>query len=242
MGNVIGGGGGGIFSAIGGIVGTIFGGPIGAMIGQMIGGMVDQAFGGAMDNAGVDQQTQTEAKNVYRDAYRQASGGLEPDSPAGTGSMRDQIDKFSDAANASPADRGNLQRLADELQQKINEFVAKGVADSAGGQEAKDAKAGAKKATGGSWLMAIAQALGEAAGKSAARMVGLADKLKEAGDSKAELADSKDTKAKEQAANDYNQAQVEFQGASQEFGQLMNTISTALKSLGEGLSAVARKN
>lgn len=242
MGNVVGGSGGGLFSAIGGIVGTIFGGPIGAMIGQMIGGMVDQMFSGAMNNAGVDQDTQSQAQNAYRDAFRQASGGLEPNSPAGGGSLRDQIDNFADAANASPADRGHLQQLADEAEKSINDMVAKATADAAGGQEAKDAKSGSKKGVGGSWLMAIAQALGEAAGKSAARMVGLADKLKEAGDNKAAMADSKDTKAKEQAASDYNQAQVEFQGASQEFSQLMNTIATALKSLGEGLTTVARKN
>lgn len=241
MGNAIGGGG-GIFGAIGSIVGTIFGGPVGAMIGQMIGGMVDQMFSGAMNNAGVDQETQSQAQNTYRDAYRQASGGLEPNSPAGGGSLRDQVDKFADAANASPADRGRLQQLTDELEKTVNDAVAKATADAAGGQEAKDAKSGGKKSVGGSWLMVIAQALGEAAGKSAARMVGLADKLKEAGDHKADVADSKNAKEKEQAAADYNQAQVEFQGASQEFGQLMNTISTALKSLGEGLSAVARKN
>lgn len=240
MGNIVGGSGGGLFSAIGGIVGTIFGGPIGAMIGQMIGGMVDQMFSGAMNNAGVDQDTQSQAQNAYRDAYRQASGGLEPNSPAGSGSIRDQVDQFADATGASAADRGDLQRIADELQQKINDFVAKGAADAAGGQELKESKGGSK---GGSWLMAIARALGTVAGDSAKRLVTLSDKVADASKEKNELADDKNASTGEKgaAADKYNQAVTELQGASQEFGLLMNTISTTLKSLGEGLANVARK-
>lgn len=232
-----GGGGGGFLSAIGGIVGTIFGGPVGAMIGQMIGGMLDQALSGAMQNNGIDQNTQDQASTAYKDAFREASGGLEPNSPA-RGSLRQQADQFADATNASPADRGRLQQLTDELEQLVNDAVARGSAEAAGGQEAKDAKSGKGE---GSWLMAIAKALGGTAGKAAARMVKLSDELSELGDKKAGLADSKDTKAKEQAAADYNQKQVEFQGASQEFTLLMNTISTAIKSLGESLATMARK-
>ncbi|MFC4822145.1 hypothetical protein [Dokdonella ginsengisoli] len=236
MGNAIGGGG-GLLSAIGGIVGTVFGGPIGAMIGQMIGGVLDQALSGAMNNNGIDQNTQDQAQTAYRDAFRQASGGLDP--TGGSGSLRDQVDQFADATNASPADRGRLQQLTDELQQLVNDAVARGSAEAAGGQEARDTKGG--KGEGGSWLMAIAKALGGTAGQAAARMVKLSDELAELGDKKAGLADSKDTKAKEQAASDYNQKQVEFQGASQEFTLLMNTISTAIKSLGESLTTMARK-
>lgn len=241
MGNVVSsvvGGGGGIFGAIGGIVGTIFGGPIGAMIGQMIGGMVDQMFSGAMNNAGVDSETQNQAQNAYRDAYRQASGGLEPDSPVGGGSLRNQLDQFADAANASPADRGRMQELGDQLQKLINDAVARASGEAAGGQEAREARGGSK---GGSWLMAIARALGETAGKSAANLVSLSDKLTKAGEEKINAAGGKDEKAKEAAAVKYNEANVEFQGASQEFQLLMNTISTSLKSLGEAMSAVARK-
>lgn len=237
MGNAIGGGG-GLLSAIGGIVGTVFGGPIGAMIGQMIGGVLDQALSGAMNNNGIDQNTQDQAQTAYRDAFREASGGLDP--TGGSGSLRDQVDQFADATNASPADRGRLQQLTDELQQLVNDAVARGSAEAAGGQEARDTKGGGK-GEGGSWLMAIARALGSTAGQAAARMVKLSDELSELGDKKAALADSKDTKAKEQAASDYNQKQVEFQGASQEFSLLMNTISTAIKSLGESLTTMARK-
>lgn len=241
MGNVIGGGGGGIFSAIGGIVGTIFGGPIGAMIGQMIGGMVDQAFSGAMDKAGVDSETKGQAQNAYRDAFREASGGMEPNSPAGNGSIHDQIDRFSDAANASPADRGRLQQLSDELQKSINDMIAKGSADAAGGAGGSDDTKAAKGKTGGSWLMAIAKALGEAAGKSAAHLTGLANELSAASDKKIAAADGGSDKEKEVAAQEYNQKNVEFQGASQEFNLLMQTVSTALKTLGESMGAVARK-
>lgn len=239
MGNVVssvfgGGSGGGLFGIVGSLVGGIFG-PLGSVIGGAIGGLVDQMFSGAMNNNNVDQNTQDQAKEAYRSSFNQASGGLDP-TDAGRGSMRDQIDQFASAANASPADRGHLQQLADQLEKAINDAVAQASSDAAGGgSEAKENK------KGGSWIVALARALGQTAGKSAANLVQLSDKLQKAGDDKIAAAGGKDEKAKESAAVAYNEANVEFQGASQEFNMLMTTISTTLKSLGEAMSQVARK-
>lgn len=235
MGSIVGGGSGGFLSSIGSIVGGIFGGPVGAMIGQMIGGMVQNMLGQAMQDNGVDQQTQDSANQAYNQAYTEASGGLEPAASNGA-TTSEQINQFADAANLSDADRGTLQRLGADLNTAIADATSRGAADAAGGTEATNDTKGK-----GSWLMALAKALGGMAGKSAANIVKLSGELTKLGDEKANAAGGDDPKAKEQAAADYNEKNTELQGASQEFSLLMNTISTTLKSLGEGMSTVARK-
>ena len=90
--------------------------------------------------------------------------------------------------------------------------------DIAGGPEAKEAKAGGK---GGSWLMAMARALGQKADKLAGEMQDMADKMS---------ADKSDPSAS-----------LEFSAKSQEFGLFMNSASNALKTAGESLTTVARK-
>lgn len=81
-----------------------------------------------------------------------------------------------------------------------------------------------------SWLVAIAKAMGEAMGNQAAKLVGLANDLSAAaGD---------DSKA---GAQKFSALSSEFQAQSQMFNIMSNTINTSLKSLGEGMTSVARK-
>ncbi len=91
---------------------------------------------------------------------------------------------------------------------------------------------GAKKG----WLHAIAQAMGDAQGKLAARMVGLSQTLSNL----AGPASGKGPGA-EQAAKEFQVAMTDFQATSQLFSMTSNASSTALKSIGEGMTAVARK-
>jgi|SRR5690606_38373 len=76
-----------------------------------------------------------------------------------------------------------------------------------------------------SWLVAIAQALGQMLGEKAETMKGLVDKMNAAEDSGME----------------FNTALTEFQAESQMFSMLSNASSTAIKSIGEGLTSNARK-
>lgn len=76
-----------------------------------------------------------------------------------------------------------------------------------------------------SWLVAIAQALGTMLGEKAETMKGLVDKM-----------NSADENGKE-----FNMALTEFQAESQMFSMLSNASSTAIKSIGEGLTSNARK-
>lgn len=227
MGNAIGGGG-GFLSAIGGIVGTIFGGPIGSMIGQMIGGMLDQALSGAMQNNGVGQEQQGQAQEAYRDAYRQASGGLEPNSPAGGGSLSDQVDSFADAAGATEAERGDLQRQVADLQDMVNKLVTQAnEADANSAQEGKPGKSD-------SWLVAIAKAMGGVAGKFAAEVVKLSQDM---GNVKTGGSSSQ----QQEAAKQMQQLNAEFQAQTQMLNLVSNSISTGLKSIGEAMTTIARK-
>lgn len=226
MGNIVGGGGGGLLSAIGGIVGTIFGGPIGAMVGQMIGGVLDQALSGAMQNSGVDQGTQEQAQTAYRDAFRQSSGGLEP--TGGSGSARDQVDQFADAAGATASQRGDLQRQVEDLQSMINSLVAQANdKDSASGADGKPKK-------GESWLVAIAKAMGATAGRIASEMVKLSDQI-------GNVKTGGDAEQQQDAAKQMQQLNAEFQAQSQMLNLVSNSISTGLKSIGEAMTTIARK-
>lgn len=95
------------------------------------------------------------------------------------------------------------------------------------------AKAGGK----GGWLSAIAEAMGKAMGIQAARVVALSAAIadnasKRGGDPKedAKLA------AEGQALN------AQFSAASQELNFTTQAFSTALKSIGESMANMARKN
>ena len=109
--------------------------------------------------------------------------------------------------------------------QQIVDSVRNQMAESTGEGGRGCGKAGAK-----SWLQAIAQAMGEAMGDKAAKMVELSGKLKEAAGGNGE-----------DAAKEMQAVNAEFQAVSQEFKLLTDAFNTALKSLGEGMSSMARK-
>jgi hypothetical protein len=74
--------------------------------------------------------------------------------------------------------------------------------------------------SGGSWLQAIAKVLGQIADQKANELQAAADAIGGGGNNPSALTD--------------------FQVKAQEFSLLMNTITGALKSLGEGISAPAQ--
>jgi hypothetical protein len=86
-----------------------------------------------------------------------------------------------------------------------------------------------------SWLEAIAKAMGEAAGNKAAKMVELSNKLKELSSAGGSEQDQ------QKAAKEMNAVNAQFQAVAQEFNMLQSAFSTAIKSLGEGLAQMARK-
>lgn len=119
--------------------------------------------------------------------------------------------QFAEAGGLTPAETGSAQAQLDDL-------LGQSAAQLAEGQDAKEARAGGR---GGSWLMALARALGETADKLAGEMEGLAGELGEG--------------ANKSSAN------VEFAAKSQEFSQFFSSAINVIKTLGEALSSGARK-
>jgi hypothetical protein len=218
--SVMGGGGGSILGAVGGIVGGIFGGPIGAMIGQAIGNMLQQAIGDALKGAvdhlqqehGMPKFLADEAKGKIDDVL----GQLKHDVPA-------------DVQNACQTRYGDaFKDFAKEFEQNLIRNVLDGLGD-ADGKSTNGKGAGSK---GGGWLQAIAKAMGQTLGNKAAEMVKLSNKMSELDQAKGD---------DEQAAKEFNETMTKFQATGQEYSMLNNVFSTAIKALGEALSAMARK-
>jgi hypothetical protein len=110
----------------------------------------------------------------------------------------------------------------------INVSVYVGDVASSGLQRDKEASGSGGK----SWLVAIAQAMGNALGTKAAKLVELSHKL----DSLAGKSSDDQKSAKE-----FQKTMAEFQAESQLFSMMSNAFSTAVKSIGEGMTSLARK-
>lgn len=126
-----------------------------------------------------------------------------------------------------------IKKLVEELTQSIID-AAKKILELEKGGGGKPVKS---KKPVGSWLEAIAKAMGEAAGSKAAKMVELSNKLQEI--SSQNVGD--DQKQLTQQATDMNVTNAQFQAVSQEFNILQSAFSNAIKSLGEGMTQMARK-
>ena len=128
------------------------------------------------------------------------------------GASRNLSEAVQGAGNLFNADPSQVGQAERELQDVLNQQAAS-LAESREAREAR-ASGGAR-----SWLMALAQALGEKLDAKAAEVSSLADQITD---------DSPSITAK-------------FGAASQEFNVLMNAATTAIKTLGEAMAGMARK-
>lgn len=221
--SVLGGGGsGGILGAVGGIVGGIFGGPIGAMIGQAIGGMLQQAVGDATKQAVDTLQQEHGMPKFLADEVK--------------GKIDQAVQKMlaEGQQGVTPEAASQAQNVAGDWMQQFIQDSAKQIVDQVKKDLKSDGTSGTGKATAESWLVAIAKAMGSAMGDRAAKLVDLSQRMtqtKTGGNSDAQQA----------SAKQMQMLNAEFQATSQEFNLLQNTMSTALKSIGEAMSSVARK-
>jgi hypothetical protein len=149
------------------------------------------------------------------------------------GLMKQSSPDVDQAVGGDKGVQDTMKDIIDQLSSQIVDSTRKAL-------DAKDGGKSGKKATVGSWLEAIAQAMGEIAGDKAAKMVELSKKMADLnGDSKGISKD--DTQAQKQNAQEFSETQALFQAASQEFSILQNTFANAIKSIGEGLTAMGRK-
>ena len=135
-----------------------------------------------------------------------------------------------------------MQNFMQEMSKMLTDAVKDGMKDDkceGGGKGGKGSKA-----TGGSWLVALARALGEVAGEKAAKMVELGNKLETLSEQGKDLKsgdNGQQTDAQKANAADSVATQSELNGVSKEFQQFMDTINTVVKGIGDGLDSVARK-
>ena len=239
LGGLMGGGGaqgGGLLGTVGGLVGTMFGGPIGGMIGSAIGNALQGAVGDATNQAaqqlhkedGMPKFLVDEIKNVVRDAVE----GLK---------NKDVDPATEEAVKCEHGDK--FEAFTKELTKTIVDAVRNEMKNGNGSGDCveegggKSGKGG--KSSGGSWMQAIAKAMGDVMGQKAKRMVELSNDISQktasAGDKNMTEGD------KAQAAADTQKLNTEFQATGQEFNLLQTTFSTAIKTIGEGMASVARK-
>ncbi len=186
--------------------------------------MVTQAIGQALTGA-VSQLVQNGMPRFLGEAIKQM--------------IQDVLPKLTQPSDnqADEAVQNNFQSDIQDLTQELMEAIIKSAQaimqqDKGDGKSGGTAK-GSKPAV--SWLEAIALAMGEAAGNKAAKMVELSNKL-------ATLSSAGGgEKAQQKAAKEMNAVNAQFQATAQEYNMLQTAFSTAIKAIGEGLSAMARK-
>jgi hypothetical protein len=149
--------------------------------------------------------------NMAMQAFSAASG-----QPGGGQAMSlgQAVGGAAQLLNLSPAQEGQLSRDVNAGMQQILDNIR---ADRYGGTEG--GRATTRGAAGKSWLLQIAELLG--------------NKLNEAAEELKRKADATDWKDGKQM--------TEFNALNQQFNTLMSSINTAIKSLGEALSSMARK-
>jgi hypothetical protein len=140
-------------------------------------------------------------------AFAVASGD-----PIGAASNAFEVGQsFAEAAGRGISESADFGR-------NFEDAIARMSSDIAGGDQLRQARAGGR---GGSWLMAMAEALGKKADQLADEMQDLAGDMS--------------------SANSKPSDTALFSAKSQEFGLFMNSTNTALKTAGEALTTMARK-
>ena len=205
-----------VSSAIGGLLG----GPIGMMVAQLGKQIMTNIVDQVIDQLPIDQSL----KDILQAGFHAGLGDI----PGALENINEAIEGLAAQAGGSPADVGQMQGAADDFRNEMQDVfssLVQAIVDSANDSEdgssvANSRGGGRGNSTGApGWLYAIAEVMGKKLDETAHNMAALAEKV-----------DSEDPSTA-----------TDFQVASQQFSILMNTTSTALKSIGEGMVSSARK-
>ena len=184
--------------------------------------------------------------NTAQQAFSARFGGGE--AVAQFGSTPREIGR---SLNMSPSQQGQLERATDSMSKSLSEQIMRLMGDEAkkierGGGDAGEVSDRVGKR--GGFLMAIATALGAAADQKMNDMYDLSKAIKNQTETNTKFVDGLGDKPSQgdqlKAQNNTTKLgslNSQFSAVSQELGILQNVISTALKSIGEAQSTVARK-
>lgn len=235
------GGGGGILGAVMNIASIAFP-PLG--IATSVANMVMQGVGQAVNQA-AQQLTQQAGMPKF---LQEAIGGIVKD-------VLGQLTKPSEHG----CDQAAQDNFGHDIEKMIQDLVktitdkAKELMEEGQGDDCKGSKGGGKGGKGGAqpsgnWLVAMAKAMGEASGDHMKKMVQLSDKINSLTQKSGEIKPGS-TDAEKQAATDEKAelakqtaaAQSEMQAEGQMYSMLQNAFSNVIKSIGEGMTTMARK-
>ena len=209
-------------STIAGMVGTAVGGPIGGVIGKAVGNLVGDAVGGA-----ANQAISTLSKEFGMPKF--LAGAL-------TAAVDKAVAGLKDANVPADAMKSAQEQFGKSIEDLVS-GLAKQIVDKvmAERKEGSGAEGASGKGGSESWMVAIAKAMGKMMGDRASKLVSLSNEMTKT------TANAGDTNGQMAAASKMQELNAQFQGVNQEFTLLQNTFSTAIKSIGEAMSAVARK-
>lgn len=147
-------------------------------------------------------------------AFSVAAGG------GNVGSIADAVSQLAGQFGLSATQQGDLQRSAQQDAQDMYQKLSDAFQSGKDLAESQKARSGGKAR---SWLQAIA------------------DSMAQALDAKVQDMDKMAAALDKQGSNKSVKASTDLQVAGQEFSYLMNSSSTVIKTIGEGLSGMARK-
>lgn len=208
--------------SLGGLMGSVFN-PVTAMTQLAMGpagwaSLAVQLLGSAIGKQVIQQLGQQFGLpqgmiNMAQNAFAAGTGTI-----GGPATIAEAVSQLGQAFNLSPAEQGELQRSAEQDSREMFEKLSDAFKSGKDMAEAKKAASGKR-----SWLQVIADSMAEALDKKVEDM----DKMAKALD--------------KQGSNKSVKASTDLQVAGQEFSYLMNASSTVIKTIGEGLSSMARK-
>jgi len=187
------------------------------LVSQVAGQAVQQAAQQLCQESGMPNFVQDIVKNIVQQVLSQLQGGQGAQGGQGSDCQNYCQDKFGDA----------LKQLGDGITKSIVDFtknIMAGDDDESSGKSSKSGKGGSS-----SWLIAMAKAMGKTAGEHAKKLADLSDQINNLQGSNGDQA----SKASE--------LQSQMQAEGQMFGMLQNAFANVLKSIGDGMSTMARK-
>ena len=215
---------------LGGLVSGLLGGGggiLGGLMSSMLGGVINKL----VDQFGLGEITQA-VTNLAGDFLKEGLNSIIDSLPI-PDFMKDAAKSVVESAIGS-----EQAEVSGEAQDAVNEELGGPVNDvvqtvldfikSEMQEESEESSEGSGGEGGsGNWLMILAKAIGKTAGEHLKNMIELGEKM-----------GAMDSEENPEA---FAETQSEFQAASQIFKMFQEAIATMLKSTGEGMSSVARK-
>ncbi|MCF6363283.1 MAG: hypothetical protein L3J88_08055 [Gammaproteobacteria bacterium] len=207
-------------AAIGGLVASVVGSAVSSVVGSMMSSLVSNFGGGNIAGA---------LANAFMGSLGNALNSVIDNSPLPQflkDAAKDVIGNVigGNQQATTPEAQDAVDNEYGDMLDNISQGICKDAADKAEGKE------------GGNWLVALARGLSEVQVKFLDAAMENMDTMKNNS-----VDETKSKKDQAEDRQEFIQAQSEYQANMQMFNMMANMTATSLKSLGEGLTAIARK-